>query len=225
MERRADPSIQLEIDEAILDYLLYMAVTVLLGDAKSKSKAKVRKLDDSALCKQRRPAAQTHIEPDVSLQMVDCRFLNANCTQNRGLQCCSFPYHVPLNAPRPARFNGATIPPAPATVYCTIHRSFHSFERKSSECSSRIPRAPTSRPCDLVPRRCRNGRSRTSITYRSFDSQGPGEQTSQTVLLQLSPLHLATLHGPFRSPHLPGRPHNHGRLDAPCSRLHGANSH
>ena len=32
MERRADPSTQLEVDQAILDYLLYSAIQALIRD-------------------------------------------------------------------------------------------------------------------------------------------------------------------------------------------------
>ena len=82
MERRASPTTQLEIDEAILDYLLYTAIRALLEDARSRRKAEVRKLGDRIPRKRRRLETKPHIQPDLALQMVDCRLFNDRSARN-----------------------------------------------------------------------------------------------------------------------------------------------
>lgn len=61
MERCADPNTQLEIDEAILDYLIYTGIKALL----QKSKSVILNNNNG----------EPHNEVELSLQMVDCRFL------------------------------------------------------------------------------------------------------------------------------------------------------
>jgi len=63
MERCADPSTQLEVDEGILDYLVYTAIKVLLEDNKS--------------CRHGHDEAEAHVPPDLPFQMVDCRLQDA----------------------------------------------------------------------------------------------------------------------------------------------------
>ena len=76
MERCAVTSTQLEIDEAILDYLLYTAIGALLEDARFRRGAEWRELGDCMRRKRRRLEAATYVEPNLALQMVDCRQLN-----------------------------------------------------------------------------------------------------------------------------------------------------
>ncbi len=57
-EKRADSSTQLEVDEAILDYLLFTATQALLEDFKA--------LKDGTLVALAQGAA------DIPLQLVDC---------------------------------------------------------------------------------------------------------------------------------------------------------
>ncbi len=66
-ERRTDSSRQLEIDEAILDYLLYTAIRALLEDTKSS--------------KEQHGESETPAQAYLILQMVDCRPLNPQTTR------------------------------------------------------------------------------------------------------------------------------------------------
>lgn len=63
MERCADPSTQLEIDEDILDYLVYTAIKALLEDSKFSGHG--------------HDEAGAHVPPYLPFQMVDCTLQNA----------------------------------------------------------------------------------------------------------------------------------------------------
>ena len=58
-KRCPDPETQFEVDEAILEYLIYIATAALLQDARARGKENL--------------LVSKEIRVDLALQMVDCR--------------------------------------------------------------------------------------------------------------------------------------------------------
>ena len=60
-----DPETQLEVDEAILEYLVYVATAALLRDAQARGK-------DG-------PLISPRVQADLIIQMVDCMVMISYC--------------------------------------------------------------------------------------------------------------------------------------------------
>lgn len=90
MEKSASKSAQLDIDQAILDYLLYTTIKALLNDYKL-----ARSHGDDGSVKQEAKSL-------LCLQMVECRSLWVRFTL-MSLTIPSVPPHVPFHASRAPR--------------------------------------------------------------------------------------------------------------------------
>ena len=60
-EKRADPETELEVNEAILEYIIYAAIVALLHDAKARAHGS--------------PPKGMAVQTDLALQMVGCGYI------------------------------------------------------------------------------------------------------------------------------------------------------
>ena len=97
MERRADPSTQLEIDQAILDYLVYSTIKALIRDYKATRHNDGGQVNGSTCV-------------GTMLELVDCRSLcSLHRPETHGSPSRSICYLVPVNSPWKARNRGDSI--------------------------------------------------------------------------------------------------------------------